>query len=427
MVSGGAALPPPGWPPGLTGGDRASGWAAAPPRASADTNGCRLPCACQRQACSSWERAWPTQVGYTPCDVWWQGGARQHHMSTLTTDEEAHFEKMMPLVETISHTQMALWIHDHGAHSGGPGRALPLQLGTKQWPEDVQTTVEGRGVGDRCWAVTEGTNSLFSAWRMMPLPRSSWLNPGLWHRLTTASRHSFWGEEKGSHYIVTEYMAKGAWWIVCLPDSLLKFSLEGHKAMKYLEDNCFVHWHLATATCWCPRTTWPRSVISTSPERQASGQVGSPHSPEREKILHQVWGVEFWNLSLGNLFLWESSLSKNSCEGPCLSGEGLQDGCPQGCPPAVHKVRKNYGHLNSAPCPPSCSYMKSSSTSKPINNTSGCQLPPRSWEGGEWIWIDCGPGASTHWAQTRTEPRGTVGFFPLSHPVHLLSSTLDPT
>ena len=29
-------------------------------------------------------------------------------MSTLTTDEEAHFEKMMPLVETISHTQMAL-------------------------------------------------------------------------------------------------------------------------------------------------------------------------------------------------------------------------------------------------------------------------------------------------------------------------------
>lgn len=46
-----------------------------------------------------------------------------------------------------------------------------------------------------------------------------------------------------------KYVAKGAWWIICLADCFLKFSLEVCKATKYLEGNYLVPWDLAVAMC----------------------------------------------------------------------------------------------------------------------------------------------------------------------------------
>lgn len=103
-------------------------------------------------------------MGYTPWGVCWQGEhyCLVYHTSMLSSDKEVQFEELLQLVETtplLSPREAG----GHGAHRGGPGGALPPQLGAEQRPE-AAADHWARGLETNAgWLVTKGTKSLCSA------------------------------------------------------------------------------------------------------------------------------------------------------------------------------------------------------------------------------------------------------------------------
>ncbi|XP_067090146.1 tyrosine-protein kinase CSK-like [Osmerus mordax] len=164
-------------------------------------------------------------------------------------------------------------------------------------------------------------------------------------------------EEKGSLFIVTEYMAKGSLVdylrsrgrTVLGGDSLLKFSLDVCEAMEYLENNNFIHRDLAARNVLVSEDNiakvsdfgLTKEASSTQDTAKLPVKWTSPEALREKKFSTKsdVWsfGILLWEIySFGRVPYPRIPLKEVV---PRVEKGYVMD-APDGCPEAVYKVMK---------------------------------------------------------------------------------------
>uniref|UniRef100_A0A3Q3DPS4 Tyrosine-protein kinase n=1 Tax=Hippocampus comes TaxID=109280 RepID=A0A3Q3DPS4_HIPCM len=286
-----------------------------------------------------------------------------YHNGKLTIDEEEYFDNLMQLVEVTDQLMLCSWrifLLMSGVPAGGWAlnrKELKLlqTIGKGEFGDVMVGDYRGTKVAVKCIKNDATAQAFIAEASVMTQLRHNNLVQLLGVIV----------EERGSLYIVTEYMAKGSLVdylrsrgrTVLGGDCLLKFSLDVCEAMEYLEANNFVHRDLAARNVLVSDDNIAK-VSDFGLTKEASSIQDTAKlpvkwtSPEalREKRFStksDVWsyGILLWEIySFGRVPYPRIPLKEVV---PRVE-KGYKMDAPDGCPPVVYDLMKQCWTLDAA-------------------------------------------------------------------------------